>query len=89
MVLLNSSEVTGEVKTAMSLATLLLPPSVTEAEAKLLLAIKLYELGRFSTGQAAAFAGYSKRAFMELLGKHGVAVFDHSPAEVQDDLGHA
>ena len=83
------SEATGEVKTAMSQTTILLPPSVTEAEAKLLLAIKLYEVGRFSLGQAAAFAGYSKRSFMELLGKHGVAVFDHAPAELQEDLGHA
>ena len=74
---------------SMSNATLSLPPSVSESEGKLLLAVKLYEIGRFSLGQAAAFAGYSKRAFMELLGKHGVAVFDQTPADFQDDLGHA
>jgi predicted HTH domain antitoxin len=73
----------------MSQGGLQLPASVSEAEAKLLLAIKLYELGRFSTGQAAEFAGYSKRAFMEILGKHGIAVFDHPPSEIENDLKHA
>ena len=46
-----------------------LPPEVQNEEAKLLLMIKLFETGRLSLGQAAKFAGYSKRAFMELLGK--------------------
>ncbi len=73
----------------MSQTSMLLPPSVTEAEAKLLLAIKLYEVGRLSTGQAAEFAGYSKRTFMELLGKHGVPVFNYSPTELEADLHHA
>jgi len=34
-------------------------------------------------------AGYSKRVFMELLGKHGVAVMDYPASELQDDLEHA
>jgi len=37
----------------------------------------------------AALAGYSKRTFMELLGKHGVAVFDYPAAQLADDLSHA
>jgi predicted HTH domain antitoxin len=36
-----------------------LPPEVSEEEARLLLAIKLYELGRLSLGQSAKLAGYS------------------------------
>ncbi len=72
----------------MSQATILLPASVTEAEARLLLAIKLYEVGRFSAGQAAEFAGYSKRAFMEILGTQGVPVFDQAADEIESDLGH-
>lgn len=59
-----------------------LPPDVPEAEAKLLLAVKLYEVHRLSLGQAAKFAGCSKKAFMESLGKLGVPVFNY-PA---DDL---
>ena len=46
-----------------------LPFSLSEDEAKLLLAVKLYEVGKISLGQAAKLAGFSKRAFMEVLGR--------------------
>ncbi|MBI2191705.1 MAG: UPF0175 family protein [Planctomycetes bacterium] len=36
-----------------------IPPSVTRDEAKLYLAMKLFEVGRLSCGQAAELAGYS------------------------------
>ncbi len=72
----------------MSQATIAIPPSVTEGEAKLYLSMKLSELGRLSCGQAAELAGYSKRTYMELLGRHGVAVMDYPAGELQDDLGH-
>ena len=73
----------------MSTATIPLPDAITEAEARLLLAIKLFEIGRLSCGQAAELAGLSKRAFMELLGQHGVAVFDAPADEVARDLANA
>lgn len=63
-----------------------LPPEVPEAEARLLLMAKLYETGRLSLGQAARLAGYSKRAFMELLGKAGVPVFDHPPEDLRAEV---
>ncbi len=59
-----------------------LPVEFSPDEIKLLLAIKLYEVGRLSIGQAAKVAGYSKRAFMEILGHYHVPVFAYSP----DDL---
>jgi len=62
-----------------------LPPEVTEEEARFLLAIKLYEMGKLSLGQAAKLAGYSKRTFLELLGRHGVPVFAYSPKELQEE----
>ena len=73
----------------MSQATIAVPPSVTEGEARLYLSMKLFEIGRLSCGQAAELAGFSKRTYMELLGKHGVAVFDYPATELQDDLGNA
>ena len=73
----------------MSQATIAIPPSVTEGEAKLYLSMKLFEIGRLSCGQAAELAGYSKRTYMELLGRHGVAVMDYPAGELQDDLGNA
>jgi len=63
-----------------------LPPEVPVEEARLLLTIKLFETGRLSLGQAARMAGYSKKAFMELLAKAGVPVFDYSAAELQEEL---
>ncbi len=50
-----------------------LPQEVSVEEARLLLMIKLFETGRLSLGQAARLAGHSKRTFMEMLGKSGVA----------------
>ena len=35
-----------------------IPQSVTEAEARLYLSMKLFEIGRLSCGQAAELAGY-------------------------------
>jgi predicted HTH domain antitoxin len=66
-----------------------LPDSITEAEAKFYLALKLYEVGRLSCGEAAELAGYSKRTFLELLGKHGGVAFDYSADELASDVHHA
>jgi predicted HTH domain antitoxin len=62
-----------------------LPPNLSEDEAKLLLAIKLYEVGKASLGQAAKLAGFSKRAFMEILGRYKVPVFNYSPEELRQE----
>jgi len=47
-----------------------------ERELRLLLAVKLFELKRVSIGQAAEIAGLGKVAFMDELGRMGVAVID-------------
>ena len=64
-----------------------LPPSITKDETQTLLAIKLYETERISLGKAAELAGYSKRAFMEVLGHHRVPIFNYSPDELREELG--
>jgi predicted HTH domain antitoxin len=66
-----------------------LPESITELEARLHLAARLFEIGRLSCGQAAELAGYSKRTFMELLGKLGIPVLDYPADELAEDLRHA
>jgi predicted HTH domain antitoxin len=73
----------------MSQLNIAIPSSITEDEARLYLAMKLFEVERLSCGQAAELAGYSKRAFMEVLGKHGIAVMNYPDQDVQDDLRHA
>lgn len=70
-------------------STIAIPDSVTEDEARLFLAIKLFEMGRISCGEAAELSGYSKQTFVELLAKHGVPVLDYPANELQDDLAHA
>ncbi len=62
-----------------------LPPEVPVEEARLLLMVKLFETGRLSLGQAAKLAGYSKRAFIELLGKLRVPVFDYPAEELKEE----
>lgn len=67
--------------------TLDLPSNVSKDEAQTLLAVKLYEKERVSLGQAAKLAGYSKRAFIEILGKNNVPVINYSPDELREELG--
>lgn len=71
----------------MSELKLELPPEVPVEEARLLLMMKLFETGRLSLGQAARLAGHSKRAFMELLGKAGIAVFDYPASDLSEEIG--
>ena len=73
----------------MATATISLPDSITEAEARLLLALKLLEIGRLSCGQAAELAGLSKRTFIEVAGQHGVSVFNAPVDELMGDLANA
>lgn len=70
----------------MSTLKVELPPEVRAEEARLLLAIKLFETGHLSLGQAAHLAGYSRTAFMELLGKQGVPLFDYPADDLRDEL---
>lgn len=67
--------------------TVELPLGLSPDEAKILLSIKLYEIGRVSLGQAARTSGHTKRAFMEILGKHQVPIFDYSPDELREETG--
>ncbi len=63
-----------------------LPPEVPVEEARVLLMAKLFETGRLSLGQAASLAGYSKRAFIEVLGKLGISVFNYSADELRNEV---
>ncbi|MER3422933.1 MAG: hypothetical protein C4293_06560 [Nitrospiraceae bacterium] len=63
-----------------------LPPDIKAEEARVLLMIKLFEAGRLSLGQAAKAAGYSKRAFLEVLRKHGVSVLDYPRKSYETNL---
>jgi len=64
-------------------------PEEFESEARLLLALKMYEAGRLSTGLAARLAGVPRITFLFLLGQHGLSPFGETPDELQEDLDDA
>jgi predicted HTH domain antitoxin len=47
-----------------------------------MMAMKFFELGRLSLGQAAELAGYPKRAFIDVLGHYGIPVADYPASEL-------
>jgi len=64
-------------------------PQEFEAEARLLLAVKLYEMDRVSTGAAAKLAGMSRVAFMFELARFGLSPMGQDPDELAEDLANA
>jgi predicted HTH domain antitoxin len=58
-------------------------------ELKLLSAVKLFELGRLSSGAAARLAGIPKPLFLTKLADYGVDTFQLSEDELKQDLAHA
>jgi predicted HTH domain antitoxin len=57
-----------------------------EEEARYLLSLKLYELGKISSGKAAKIAGLSRVAFLMRLGRYKVSPFQ---MELEEILGEA
>ncbi len=75
----------------MKTITLNIPDNIEldQHEATMILATKLYEQGKLSMGQAAELAGFSKRTFMELLGRYGVSVFNYPASDLANDVKNA
>ena len=55
----------------------------------MIIAAKLYEDSKLSSGQAAQIVGLTKRAFIEMLGKYGVSVFSTSISDLHSDIANA
>lgn len=51
--------------------------------------MKLYELGKLSSGAAAELAGVPKPVFLSKLGDYGIATFRLSAEELAEDLANA
>lgn len=66
-----------------------LSPERFAEEARLLLAIKLYEVGRLSSGLAAQLAGLDRVSFLFELGRFGVSPIGVDPDELTADMRHA
>ena len=63
--------------------------NIKEDELKLLLAIKLLEEGVVSLGKAAEIAGYSEKAFVEVLLHRGVSPLKYSKIDLDKELRNA
>ncbi len=71
------------------LATLGMSPRDFASEARFLLAAKLYELGKLSSGQAAKLCGLDRVSFLFALLRAGLTVSNLSPDDLDDDLRFA
>lgn len=60
-----------------------------EQEAKMAMAVKLFEMKRLSSGMAAALAGIDRVSFLLSLHHYGVAMIDLEEAELLTDMQHA
>ncbi len=64
-------------------------PEQFNEEAKLLVAVKLCELGRLSSGAAAKLADIPKLLFLMKLADYGVDIFQLTEGDLQQDLTSA
>ncbi|HVR35411.1 MAG TPA: UPF0175 family protein [Methylomirabilota bacterium] len=73
--------------------TLLLHPQNSMADmerrSQFLLALKFFELGELSSGQAAQMCGMSRAAFLTEASRTGVAVADLPPEGMDDEFANA
>jgi predicted HTH domain antitoxin len=66
-----------------------LPPEAFEQEARFLLALKLFELRRISSGKAAELSGLSKPEFLFKTSQMGVAIVDLDEDQLDDEFRNA
>lgn len=63
-----------------------MPKAEFDAEAKFLLAAKLYELGRLSSGQSARLCGKARVDFLLSLPRIGVSISNLRPEDADVEL---
>lgn len=64
-------------------------PEAFEKQLRFLVAARIYELGRVSSGRAAELAGVSRIEFLEELGRYRVSVFNYSLEELEQEIRDA
>jgi len=62
---------------------------VENKELAMLIATRLYEMGKLSLGQSAELAGLTKRTFAELLGSYNVSIFNFPASDLAKDVANA
>ena len=64
-------------------------PETIAKQLKLLAAVKLFELGKLSSGRGAQLAGISRVEFLMLLGDYQVSPFSLTTEELERDVENA
>lgn len=64
-------------------------PSEISRDIRMLAVVKLYEMGKLSSGRAAQLAGVSRVSFLQSLSRYGVSLFELSPEELKRDYENA
>ncbi len=57
-----------------------------EHHIRLMAALKMFELGKVSSGKAAELAGMSRIEFFEACGRYRVSPFNYPPEEAEEEL---
>ncbi|MGO9611478.1 MAG: UPF0175 family protein [Dissulfurispiraceae bacterium] len=70
------------------LATLNLSPETFEQEARVALAVKLYEMGRLTSGQAAELAGIPRITFLLNCQRYGAAAVEWDREELKTEFSN-
>ncbi len=64
-------------------------PETIAREVGILAAVKLFELGKLSSGRAAQLAGVSRVEFLMLLGRYQVSPFSLTTEQLERDVNNA
>lgn len=57
-----------------------------EQHIRLMAALKMFELGKISSGKAAELAGMSRVEFFEVCGRYRVSIFNYSSKDAEKEL---
>ncbi len=71
------------------LQTLSETPEQFAEQGRMLIAVKLFELGRLSSGQAARFVGMERVVFLDALKSYQVSPINLTPEELAKDISSA
>lgn len=64
-------------------------PSEFSKDILMLAAVKLYQMGKLSSGRAAQLAGIPRVSFLQSLARYGVPIFELTKEEIQQDFENA
>ena len=59
-----------------------------ENQVRLMAALKMFELGKLSSGHAAQLAGRTRTELFEACGRYRVSIFNYPSEDAADELGH-